>query len=101
MHVPVLIVGGGPIGLNASVILSRFGIVSLLVNKRFETSSHPRARFIDVRTTEILGQIGVANEVIATGLPPEWLEHVHYSNESSLTSPARIEYQYRTPLVLE
>jgi len=79
MHVPVLIVGGGPIGLTGSVLLSHFGIESLLVNTRPTTSTHPRARFIDVRTTEILRQVGLADEVLATGLPPEWVQSVRYS----------------------
>ncbi len=80
MHVQVLIVGGGPIGLTASVLLSRFGIETLLVNERPTTSTHPRARFIDVRTTEILRQMGLADEMLATGLPPEWVESVRYSS---------------------
>ncbi len=79
MHVPVLIIGGGPIGLTASVLLSRFGIESLLVNRRPATSTHPRARFIDVRTTEILRQMDLADPVLATGLPPEWVQSVRYS----------------------
>lgn len=78
-HVPVLIVGGGPIGLTASVLLSRLGVESLLVNERATTSTHPRARFIDVRTTEILRQMGIADDVLATGLPPEWVQSVRYS----------------------
>ncbi|MEM9609417.1 MAG: FAD-dependent monooxygenase [Actinomycetota bacterium] len=85
MHVPVLIVGGGPIGLTASVLLSQFGIESLLVNQRPTTSTHPRARFIDVRTTEILRQMGLADEVLATGLPREWVDSVRYSR--SLSEP--------------
>lgn len=78
-HVPVLIVGGGPIGLAASVLLSQLGVESLLVNDRATTSTHPRARFIDVRTTEILRQMGLADELLATGLPPEWVQSVRYS----------------------
>lgn len=85
MHVSVLIVGGGPIGLTASVLLSRFGIDSLLVNRRPTTSTHPRARFIDVRTLEILRQMELAEDVIATGLPPEWVQSVRYSE--TLASP--------------
>lgn len=79
MQVPVLVVGGGPIGLMASVLLSHFGVDSLLVNRRATTSTHPRARFVDVRTLEILRQVGLDDAVIATGLPPEWVESVRYS----------------------
>jgi 2,4-dichlorophenol 6-monooxygenase len=33
IEVPVLIVGGGPAGLVSSLLLSRYGIKSLLINK--------------------------------------------------------------------
>lgn len=78
-HVPVLIVGGGPIGLTGSNLLSQFDVEHLLVNRRPATSDHPRARFMDVRTLEILRQVGLADAVIDTGVPPEWVSHVRYS----------------------
>lgn len=77
---PVLIVGGGPIGLFASVLLSHHGVDHILVNARATTSTHPRARFLDVRTLELFRQVGLADAVIATGLPPEWVESVRYSS---------------------
>ena len=79
VQVPVLIVGGGPIGLTASALLSQHGVENLLINDRPTTSTHPRARFLDVRTLEILRQMGLADLVTATGLPPEWLQSVRYS----------------------
>ena len=84
-HVPVLIVGGGPIGLTASNLLSHYGVEHLLVNRRPGTSDHPRARFIDVRTVEILRSLGLADAVIDTGVPPEWVSHVRYS--TTMTEP--------------
>lgn len=78
-HVPALIVGGGPIGLTGSNLLSRHGVEHLLVNRRPATSHHPRARFMDVHTLEILRQVGLADAVIDTGVPPEWVSHMHYS----------------------
>ena len=83
VHVPVMVVGGGPIGLTASIMLSRFGIGSLLVNRRETTSTHPRARFIDVRSIEIFRQIGLADDIISGGLPPEWVQSVRYSTTFS------------------
>ncbi len=51
--VDVLIAGGGPVGLTASILLSRLGITSLLVERRPGTSLHPKARGINARTMEI------------------------------------------------
>ena len=67
----VLIVGGGPVGLYSSVMLSRAGIRTLLVEKHPSTSFHPKARSINGRTMEIFRQCGLENEVRALGLPSE------------------------------
>jgi 2-polyprenyl-6-methoxyphenol hydroxylase-like FAD-dependent oxidoreductase len=47
IHVPVLIVGGGPVGLTASIWLSRFGVRSMLVERHPGTAVHPKARGIN------------------------------------------------------
>ena len=70
VETPVLIVGGGPVGLAASLLLSRLGIASLLVERHPGTAIHPKARGINARTMEIFHQQGVEDEVRAAGLPP-------------------------------
>ncbi|HTO10894.1 MAG TPA: FAD-dependent monooxygenase [Candidatus Binatia bacterium] len=70
-EVDVLIVGGGPVGLTASILLSGFGVSSLLVERHPSTSIHPKARGINARTMEIFRQCGVEDAVRAAGLPPE------------------------------
>jgi putative polyketide hydroxylase len=71
IDVPVLIVGGGPVGLSASILLSRLGIASHLVERRAGTALHPKARNINMRTMEIFRQLGVEDDVRAAGLPIE------------------------------
>src|SRR2546430_124284 len=70
MDVPVLIVGGGPVGLTASILLSRAGIRSLLVERHPGTALHPKARAINARSMEIYRQCGVEAAIRAAGLPP-------------------------------
>jgi putative polyketide hydroxylase len=69
-EVPVLIAGGGPVGLTASLMLSRLGIESLLVERHPGTAIHPKARGINARTMEIFHQQGIEDDVRAAGLPP-------------------------------
>ncbi|MGW5072065.1 FAD-dependent monooxygenase [Rhodococcus sp. NPDC004095] len=69
--VPVLIVGGGGAGLSASMLLSTYGIDSLLVSALPTTSTLPKAHVLGQRTMEIFTEVGVADEVYRRGTPPE------------------------------
>lgn len=66
-YVPVLIVGGGIVGLSASLFLSHHGIASLLVERHSGTSLHPRARGVNARTMELYRELGLDGEVRAAG----------------------------------
>jgi putative polyketide hydroxylase len=70
-EVPVLIVGGGPVGLTASILLSRHGVPSLLAERHPSTAIHPKARGINARTMEMYRQCGVEAGIRAAGLAPE------------------------------
>ena len=59
IDVPVLIVGGGPVGLTASIYLSHFGVESLMVEKHPGTAILPKARGLNARTMEMYRQIGL------------------------------------------
>lgn len=65
--VSVLIVGGGPTGLAASLLLSRLGVRSLLVERHPGTSVHPKARGLNVRTLELFRVWGLEPAVRAAG----------------------------------
>jgi 2-polyprenyl-6-methoxyphenol hydroxylase-like FAD-dependent oxidoreductase len=67
---PVLIVGGGPVGLAASICLSRLGVPSLLAEQHETTTTHPRATVVNTRTFELFRQWGVDADVRSGGLPP-------------------------------
>jgi len=69
-RVPVLIAGGGPVGLTASYLLSRQGVGSRLVERHPGTAVHPKARAINARSMEIYRQHGLEAAIRAAGLPP-------------------------------
>src|ERR1039458_10758544 len=68
-EVPVLSVGAGPAVLTASLLLSRHGVESLLVDKRATGSPLPRARGVHARAMEILRVCGVEPDLRAVELP--------------------------------
>src|SRR4051812_24186391 len=86
--VPVLIVGGGPGGLTASLLLSRLGIESLLIERRGGTSDLPKAHILNQRTMEVFDVCGVADEVYEHGSPIEFMSRVAWY--TSLTGPTEL-----------
>ena len=71
VEVPVLVVGGGGAGLTASMLLSKAGVESLLVNALPTTSTLPKAHILNQRAMEIMSDVGVADRIYAVGTPPE------------------------------
>jgi 2-polyprenyl-6-methoxyphenol hydroxylase-like FAD-dependent oxidoreductase len=60
-----MIVGGGPVGLSASLLLSRHGVRSILFERHPTTSIHPKARGLNVRTLELFRVWGIESAVRA------------------------------------
>jgi 2-polyprenyl-6-methoxyphenol hydroxylase-like FAD-dependent oxidoreductase len=68
LDIPVLISGGGPVGLSASLFLSQHGVRSLLVERHPSTAITPKARGINARTMEVFRQSGIDAAVRGAGL---------------------------------
>ena len=68
-HVPVVIVGAGPIGLTLAADLSWRGVNCLLVEPRCSINPHPRAISIGVRSMEHFRRLGLDQQVIEAGVP--------------------------------
>ena len=61
--VPVLIAGGGLIGLSAAMFLAQHGIPSLVAERLRGGSQLPRAAFFHMRTLEMFRAAGIEDEV--------------------------------------
>ncbi|WP_236574319.1 FAD-dependent monooxygenase [Hydrogenophaga sp. PBL-H3] len=67
-HVPVLIAGGGPVGLTLSALLCRQGIANLVIEADESYCSGSRAICMSRRSQEILGWVGADKALVAKGL---------------------------------
>jgi 2-polyprenyl-6-methoxyphenol hydroxylase-like FAD-dependent oxidoreductase len=77
-EVPVLIVGGGPVGLGLAIDLGWRGVDCLLVEQGDGTIFHPRANAINARTMEFCRRWGVADAVREAGAPPDFPADIVY-----------------------
>ena len=69
---PVLIVGGGPVGLSMAIELGWRGIESILVDEGDGTIEHPRTGLIAMRTMELFRRWGLAQRVRDCGFPDDY-----------------------------
>lgn len=79
--IPVIIIGSGPVGLSASIALSRQGIRNVVIEKHPGTSIHPKARGINVRTMELCRIWESEQQIRQSQLPVTarrflWMDHV-------------------------
>lgn len=68
---PVLIVGGGPVGLAMALVLHRFQIPCVVVERNAGTTDNPKSRGCWIRTMELFRQWGIEPGVRARGLPTD------------------------------
>jgi putative polyketide hydroxylase len=60
---PVLIAGGGLVGLSAALFLQYHGVEAVLVERRDRPSVLPRSRGVHTRTVELFRQVGIEDRV--------------------------------------
>jgi 2,4-dichlorophenol 6-monooxygenase len=107
----VLIVGSGPAGGAAALLLSTYGVPNIVVTKYGRLADTPRAHITNQRTMEVLRDAGVEDQVIAQATPHElmgdtvfcsslageelgrlhtWYTHPSRLADHALASPSRI-----------
>ena len=66
---PVIVVGGGPVGCTAALLLADFGIPVTLLERHTEPHPLPRAVHLDDEVARILGRLGVSEGFLARSRP--------------------------------
>ncbi|WP_029144790.1 FAD-dependent monooxygenase [Microbacterium luticocti] len=89
--VPVVVVGGGPVGLTTALELAHHGVASLIVEPRESVEhSRPRAKTTSARTMELFRRIGAADEIRRRApLPVSWSQDVRFCTTAAGTEITR------------
>jgi 2-polyprenyl-6-methoxyphenol hydroxylase-like FAD-dependent oxidoreductase len=72
VETPVLIAGGGPIGLALAADLGRRGVAAMLVERNANKLGPAKMLEVSVRTMELCRQLGIAEKVRNWGFPLDW-----------------------------
>ena len=65
---PVLIAGGGPVGMTLALELARHGVASILVERNATTTRHPKMDLTNGRSMELFRRLGIIDELRAAGV---------------------------------
>ncbi|CAN5510140.1 bifunctional 3-(3-hydroxy-phenyl)propionate/3-hydroxycinnamic acid hydroxylase [soil metagenome] len=68
-HVPVVIVGAGPTGATAAILLAQYGIDCLVLDRWQGVYPQPRAVHMDDEVCRIMAHLGIADQFAAISRP--------------------------------
>ncbi|MET7778979.1 bifunctional 3-(3-hydroxy-phenyl)propionate/3-hydroxycinnamic acid hydroxylase [Streptomyces mirabilis] len=70
---PVVIIGAGPVGVTAALLLARYGVRSLILERHQDVYPLPRAVVVDDEVRRILQSVGIHKEFAAISRPARGL----------------------------
>lgn len=66
---PVLIAGGGPVGMTLALNLARYGVRSIVVERNEATTRHPKMDLTNGRSMELFRRLGLTEKLRDAGVP--------------------------------
>ena len=78
LTVPVLVAGGGPVGLTLALCLANHGIRCVLVERNAATTSHPKMDMTNSRTMELFRRLRIADSLRKVAVPEDHPLDVHW-----------------------
>ena len=93
----VLIVGSGPAGGAAALLLSTYGVGNIVVTKYGRLADTPRAHITNQRTMEVLRDAGVEDQVIARATPQHLMGDTVFCSSLAGEELGRLHTWYTHP----
>ncbi|MFK8025451.1 MAG: FAD-dependent monooxygenase, partial [Ilumatobacter sp.] len=89
---PVLIAGGGPVGLMLALELDHRGIDAILIEQNPTTTRHPKMDITNGRSMEMFRRLGVIDDLRAAAVPEHHPMSVIWTDAFSGPEIARFDY---------
>ncbi len=99
--IPVLIAGGGPVGMTLARTLSLFGVRCLLVERNPTTTRHPKMDITNGRSMELFRRLGLVDKLRAVGVPEENNFDISWITSLAREQGGRELHRFRYPSVVE
>jgi 2,4-dichlorophenol 6-monooxygenase len=93
----VLIVGSGPAGGAAAMLLSTYGVANIVVTKYSRPADTPRAHITNQRTMEVLRDAGLEDEVTALATPQALMGETPFCSSLAGEELGRLHTWYTHP----
>ncbi len=106
IETPILIAGGGPVGLTLAGELGWRGTSCTLVEERTGPTQHPKATLLGARSMEYFRRWGITDDIFRAALPPEVNYFITFSTRLAghelyrVTSPSIRDTIERPPAVM-
>ena len=100
-HVPVLIAGGGPVGMTVARTLALYGVRCLLVERNPSTTRHPKMDITNGRSMELFRRLGVADRLRAVAVLAENNFDISWITSLAREADGRELHRFRYPSVVE
>jgi len=101
IEVPVMIAGGGPVGMTLALELASHQIPSLIAERNVSTTSHPKMDLTNGRSMELFRRIGIADKLRAVGVPVEHVFDISWVSRLSGHELHRFKYPSAAEAMLQ
>jgi 2-polyprenyl-6-methoxyphenol hydroxylase-like FAD-dependent oxidoreductase len=100
-HVPVLIAGGGPVGMTLARTLATLGVRCLLVERNPTTTRHPKMDITNGRSMELFRRLGLVDSLRAAAVPEQNNFDVSWITSLAREQGGRELHRFRYPSVVD
>jgi 2-polyprenyl-6-methoxyphenol hydroxylase-like FAD-dependent oxidoreductase len=99
--IPVLVAGGGPVGMTLARTLALYGVRSLLVERNATTTRHPKMDITNGRSMELFRRLGLVDRLRAVAVPEGNNFDVSWVTSLAMEKGGRELRRFRYPSVVE